>query len=159
HREDASVSCGTDVKKLSLLSVMLVAALAAGCAGDATTPSQFAAFSQTDIVVGTGASATSSSTVTVDYTGWLYDPAKSDKKGLQFDTSIGKTPFQFTLGAGQVIDGWEKGVPGMNVGGRRRLIIPPSLAYGDKRSSSLPANSTLVFDITMIAVAAPAAAQ
>jgi FKBP-type peptidyl-prolyl cis-trans isomerase FkpA len=136
---------------------MLAAALAAGCAGDATTPSQFAPFSQTDTVIGTGAQATSGSTVTVDYTGWLYDPTKSDKKGLQFDTSVGKTPFQFTLGAGQVIEGWEKGVPGMNVGGTRRLIIPPSLAYGDTRSGAIPANSTLVFDITMIAIAAPAA--
>ena len=131
---------------------MLAAALAAGCAGDATTPSQFAPFSQTDTVIGTGAQATSGSTVTVDYTGWLYDPTKSDKKGLQFDTSVGKTPFQFTLGAGQVIEGWEKGVPGMNVGGTRRLIIPPSLAYGDTRSGIIPPNATLVFDITLLNV-------
>ena len=147
------------MKTLALLSAVVAAAFAAACAGDATTPSQFAAFSQTDLVVGTGATATSTSTVTVDYTGWLYDPTKSDKKGLQFDTSVGKTPFQFTLGAGQVIDGWDKGVPGMNVGGQRRLIIPPSLAYAGNRSGAIPANSTLVFDITLTDVAVPATAQ
>ncbi|HZR22063.1 MAG TPA: FKBP-type peptidyl-prolyl cis-trans isomerase [Vicinamibacterales bacterium] len=111
------------------------------------------------MVVGTGATAANGSTVTVDYTGWLYDPTKSDNKGLQFDTSVGKTPFAYTVGTGAVIDGWEKGVPGMNVGGTRRLIIPPSLAYGSSRSGPIPPNATLVFDIKLIDIAVPPAAQ
>ena len=88
--------------------------------------------------------------MTVNYTGWLYDPTKPDQKGLVFDTSIGQTPFTFTLGAGQVIKGWDVGVPGMNVGGVRRLVIPPSLGYGASRSGPIPPNSTLVFEIELV---------
>jgi len=105
-----------------------------------------------DIVLGTGVTANSGASVTVDYTGWLYDASKPDQQGLQFDSSIGKTPFSFTLGAGEVIKGWELGVPGMLVGGERRLVIPPSLAYGDTRSGIIPPNATLVFDITLLNV-------
>jgi FKBP-type peptidyl-prolyl cis-trans isomerase FkpA len=90
--------------------------------------------------------------VTVDYTGWLYDPSKADQKGLQFDSSIGRTPFSTTLGTGAVIKGWDQGIPGMLVGGTRRLVIPPSLAYGDTRSGIVPPNSTLVFDITLLSM-------
>ena len=91
-------------------------------------------------------------TVQVDYTGWLYDASKTDHKGLQFDSSIGKTPFTFTIGGSQVIKGWDNGVPGMKVGGTRRLVIPPSLAYGAARSGSIPPNATLVFDITLLSI-------
>jgi FKBP-type peptidyl-prolyl cis-trans isomerase FkpA len=122
------------------------------CTDTPTSPTTSGAFSQTDIVLGTGVTANSGSSVTVDYTGWLYDASKPDQKGLQFDSSIGKTPFSFTLGAGEVIKGWELGVPGMVVGGERRLIVPPSLAYGDTRSGIVPPNATLVFDITLLSV-------
>src|SRR5262249_7155325 len=111
-----------------------------------------AAFSQTDLVVGTGTAATTGSSMTVDYTGWLYDTSKPDNKGLQFDTTVGKTPFVFTLGAGQVIKGWDQGLMGMMVGGQRRLVIPPSLAYGNTRSGLIPPNATLIFDITLDAI-------
>ena len=123
---------------------------AIGCA-DSTSPSG-PAYSQTDLRVGTGAAAASGKNVAVNYTGWLYDASKPDFKGLQFDTSVGKTAFSFTLGAGQVIDGWEQGVPGMLVGGVRRLVIPPTLAYGATRSGPIPPNTTLVFDIELLSV-------
>lgn len=122
------------------------------CTDTPTSPTTSGAFRQTDVVLGTGVTANSGSSVTVDYTGWLYDASKPDQKGLQFDSSIGKTPFSFTLGAGEVIKGWELGVPGMLVGGERRLVVPPSLAYGDTRSGIVPPNATLVFDITLLSV-------
>ncbi len=121
---------------------------AAGCSSP-TTPSVNVPFSKTDLTVGAGATADIGEAITVDYTGWLYDAAKSDHKGLQFDSSIGASPFQFTLGSGQVIAGWDQGLVGMKVGGVRRLIIPPSLAYGGTRNGGIPANSTLVFDVTL----------
>jgi FKBP-type peptidyl-prolyl cis-trans isomerase FkpA len=86
----------------------------------------------------------------VDYTGWLYDASKVGHKGLQFDTSVGKTPFVFTLGAGQVIPGWDQGIPGMKVGGVRQLVIPSSLAYGGVRSGPIPQYATLIFEIQLI---------
>jgi FKBP-type peptidyl-prolyl cis-trans isomerase len=122
------------------------------CTDTPTSPTTSGSYSQTDIVLGTGVTANSGATVTVDYTGWLYDASKSDQKGLQFDSSIGKTPFSFTLGAGEVIKGWELGVPGMLVGGARRLVVPPSLAYGDTRNGIIPPDATLVFDITLLSV-------
>lgn len=102
--------------------------------------------------MGTGADAISGTSITVNYTGWLYDTSKADHKGLQFDTSVGKTPFSFTLGAGQVIKGWDQGVVGMKVGGTRELVIPPSLAYGSTRTGSIPPNATLLFDITLVSI-------
>ncbi len=133
----------------------LVAASLSGCSIDPAGPSNYASFTQTDVVTGTGSAAVAGSTVTVDYTGWLYDPSAADSKGPQFDSSIGRTPFSFTIGAGQVIRGWDEGVVGMKVGGVRRLVIPPSLAYGATRSGPIPPNSTLVFDITLESVTAP----
>jgi len=87
--------------------------------------------------------------VTVAYTAWLYDSSKTDGKGAQFDSNN----YTFTLGTGQVIKGWDQGVVGMRVGGQRRLVIPPDLAYGSAGSSGvIPPNATLVFDITLISV-------
>src|SRR4051812_20952518 len=113
-------------------SFALVALLAAGCGSatpvSPTTPG--APFSQTDLRVGTGTEATAGRVITVNYTGWLYDTSQIENKGRQFDTSAGRGPFSFTLGAGTVIRGWDQGVVGMRVGGMRRLVIPPELAYG-----------------------------
>jgi len=111
-----------------------------------------APFAQTDLVVGTGAEATAGRTVTVNYTGWLYDPSRPEQKGQQFDTSIGGQPFPFTLGAGQVIAGWDRGVAGMRVGGQRRLVIPADLAYGSSGRGGIPPNATLVFDVELLTV-------
>ncbi|MES2668343.1 MAG: FKBP-type peptidyl-prolyl cis-trans isomerase [Patescibacteria group bacterium] len=100
----------------------------------------------TDVVIGTGPEATSGSTVTVNYTGMLPD-------GTVFDSSVGRGPFSFPLGAGQVIRGWDQGVAGMKVGGTRRLVIPPGLAYGEQAVGNvIPANATLVFDVELLGV-------
>ena len=137
---------------VSLGAVALLLCAAVACTDAPASPTQSVAYSQTDLIVGTGAEATTGAVLTVNYTGWVYDPTKTDQKGLVFDTSIGKTPFSFTLGAAQVIKGWDQGVVGMKVGGTRRLIIPPSLAYGSQRSGAIPPNSTLVFDIQLVSI-------
>jgi FKBP-type peptidyl-prolyl cis-trans isomerase len=100
-----------------------------------------------DIKVGTGAGAQSGQHVKVDYTGWLTN-------GKKFDSSVGTGhPFDFMLGAGQVIKGWDEGVAGMKVGGKRQLRIPPDLAYGaGGYSTVIPPNSTLIFDVQLVDV-------
>src|SRR5207302_6683826 len=101
-----------------------------------------------DITAGTGAAAGQNSSVVVEYTGWLQD-------GTSFDSSRkpGRQPFPFQLGAGSVIRGWDEGVPGMKVGGVRRLVIPPALGYGAQgQPPVIPANATLTFDIELLAV-------
>jgi FKBP-type peptidyl-prolyl cis-trans isomerase FkpA len=137
-------------------AAILFAAIGAACGSSPTQPST-APYHQTDVRVGNGTEATSGTSVTVNYTGWLYDAAKLDGKGLQFETSIGAAPFTFTLGVGQVIAGWDQGVAGMKIGGLRRLVIPPSLAYGAVRYGPIPPDATLVFDIELVDVQAPAA--
>src|SRR5262245_46649476 len=134
----------------SLLSGLAVVVL--GCTDAPASPTANVPFSQTDLRVGTGADAATGGLLSVNYTGWLYDPSKTDHKGLMFDTSIGRTPFSFTLGAGQVIQGWDQGVAGMKVGGIRQLVIPPSLAYGSTRSGPIPPNATLLFEIELLGV-------
>jgi FKBP-type peptidyl-prolyl cis-trans isomerase len=105
-----------------------------------------------DEVVGTGAAAQPGERLTVDYTGKLQD-------GTVFDTSVGRQPISFVLGAGQVISGWEQGVAGMRVGGKRILIIPPSLAYGSQGIGPIPPNATLTFEVTLLSVASSTPAQ
>jgi peptidylprolyl isomerase len=99
-----------------------------------------------DIKVGTGEEAKSGSHVKVHYTGWL-------PSGKKFDSSVGSAPFDFTIGKGEVIKGWDEGVAGMKVGGKRQLKIPPQLAYGeDGHPPQIPPNSTLIFDVLLMAV-------
>lgn len=99
-----------------------------------------------DIKVGTGRAAERGNTVKVHYTGWLTN-------GKKFDSSVGGQPFQFRIGAHQVIAGWEEGVTGMKVGGKRQLRIPPDLAYGKEGyPGAIPPNATLVFDIELLRV-------
>lgn len=100
----------------------------------------------TDIVVGTGDEAVAGKSVSVNYLGTLTD-------GTKFDSSYDRNqPFEFKLGGGQVIQGWDQGVAGMKVGGKRKLVIPSSLGYGASANGSIPANSTLVFEIELLAV-------
>jgi FKBP-type peptidyl-prolyl cis-trans isomerase FkpA len=129
----------------------LMLCLAAARCGDSPVAPTTVPFSQADLSVGTGAEAVAGKVLTVNYTGWLYDATKPDLKGLQIDTSAG-TPFTFTLGIGQVIAGWDQGLPGMKVGGARRLVIPSSLAYGSVRSGPVPPFATLVFEIELVGV-------
>jgi FKBP-type peptidyl-prolyl cis-trans isomerase FkpA len=121
----------------------------AGCSNSPTSPTAPTTLTTIDLVVGTGDAAVSGDSLTTDFTGWLYDSTKPDFKGLQFQTSIGSTPLTFTLGAAQVIKGFEEGVTGMKVGGVRRLIVPASLAYGNARNGAIPPNTPLVFEIAL----------
>lgn len=106
-----------------------------------------------DTVFGTGATAVAGSVVTVNYTGWLYDPTAVRLSGRQFDTSVGKTPFTFTVGNGAVIAGWDQGLLGMKVGGKRTLLIPSGLGYGSAGAGGvIPPNSGLVFDIELMSI-------
>ncbi|MCC6068400.1 FKBP-type peptidyl-prolyl cis-trans isomerase [Ferrovum sp. PN-J185] len=107
-----------------------------------------------DHVIGTGATAKAGREVSVHYTGWLYDPNAADHKGQKFDSSVDRNqPFQFPLGAGQVIKGWDEGVAGMKVGGKRTLIIPPHLGYGSRGAGGvIPPNAKLIFDVELLEV-------
>lgn len=135
--------------KRAMILITLLAAAGCGSANPTAASSTSAGvFTTTDIVVGTGATAVTGSSVTVSYTGWLYDTAKPNGKGNQFDTGS----FSFVVGSNGVIQGFSQGVIGMKVGGQRRLIIPPDLAYGSNPPSGIPVNATLVFDITLTAV-------
>ncbi len=99
-----------------------------------------------DLVVGTGREARKGDAVEVHYTGWLID-------GKKFDSSVGRGPFSFDLGAGQVIPGWDRGVAGMKVGGKRKLTIPPELGYGSRGfPGAIPPQSTLVFEVELLDV-------
>ncbi len=100
----------------------------------------------TDEVVGTGDEAVAGKTISVNYLGTLTD-------GTKFDSSYDRgTPFEFQLGAGMVIQGWDQGFAGMRVGGKRKLVIPASMGYGDRSVGSIPANSTLVFEVELLGV-------
>jgi FKBP-type peptidyl-prolyl cis-trans isomerase len=136
------------------LSVCAVSALAASACENSnpSSPSVNVPFSTTDLAVGTGTEATVTRTVTVNYTGWLYSSTAADNKGPQFDTTSGRGPYQFVLGAGQVIRGWDQGLVGMRAGGRRRLVIPPNLGYGSVANGPIPANSTLLFEVELLTV-------
>tara|TARA_Y100001936_G_scaffold242858_1_gene280814 strand:- start:547 stop:945 length:399 start_codon:yes stop_codon:yes gene_type:complete len=100
-----------------------------------------------DIKIGDGQEVEKFNIVTVNYTGLLED-------GTKFDSSLnpGRTPFRFTVGAGQVIKGWDEGLIGMKVGGKRKLTIPPDLGYGSRDNGPIPANSTLIFEIDLLGI-------
>jgi FKBP-type peptidyl-prolyl cis-trans isomerase FkpA len=145
-----SIHCKA-MKRLILLAALVVVA---GCGGDDTptgpSPTTSAPYSQTDLVIGTGAAAAAGNNVTVAYSGWLHNSGRPDAKGTQFDSGT----ITFVLGTGRVIRGWDQGLLGMRVGGQRRLVIPPELAYGNNSpdTSRIPQNATLVFDVTLNAV-------
>ena len=141
------------VRGFDVWLVVCVALTATACGSSSpTSPTVNVPFSQTDVRTGTGADAANGRRITVNYTGWLYDATKPEQKGSQFDTSVGKSPFSFTLGAGQVIKGWDQGFVGMKTGGLRRLVIPPSLGYGASGNGLIPGNATLVFDVELLDV-------
>jgi len=107
-----------------------------------------------DTVVGSGAEAKAGNKVSVHYTGWLYDPAKPNNRGTKFDSSKDRNdPFDFPLGAGHVIAGWDQGFAGMKVGGTRVLTIPPHMGYGARGAGGvIPPNATLVFEVELLGV-------
>jgi FKBP-type peptidyl-prolyl cis-trans isomerase FkpA len=139
-----------------VIGVTLTLALA-GC-DRAKSPAPAAAnvnaapLQKVDGVVGTGKEAVAGTTAVVNYTGWLYQPDAQLQHGAQFDSSVGREPFSFQLGAGQVIQGWDEGVKGMKVGGKRTLIVPASMGYGDSGAGPIPPNATLIFDVELLDV-------
>lgn len=132
-------------KTLTPLAALLALALFLPACGS-TSPSGSGNLEISDITVGTGATAVTGDFLTVHYSGSLTN-------GSVFDSSVGKAPYSFRLGAGTVIAGWDQGLVGMRVGGKRRLTIPPSLGYGSQATGSIPANSTLRFDVELLSIA------
>ncbi|MBR7801585.1 FKBP-type peptidyl-prolyl cis-trans isomerase [Undibacterium fentianense] len=148
----------------SFCRICLVCCCAAGlfaCSGESTPSAVTANGSAStnsglqikDVLPGQGTAAVVGNRVSVHYTGWLYDPTAADQHGKQFDSSIQRgIPFSFQLGDGQVIKGWDQGVVGMKVGGRRTLIIPHELAYGVNGRGPIPPAASLIFDIELIVI-------
>lgn len=139
---------------IRLLGVLGLALLA-GCANSGPPPGGgVAELQRIDQVVGEGAVAASGMQATVHYTGWLYDEREPDNRGLQFDSSVERDqPLSFPLGAGKVIRGWDEGVAGMRVGGKRVLLIPSEYGYGRKGAGGvIPPNASLVFEVELLGV-------
>jgi FKBP-type peptidyl-prolyl cis-trans isomerase FkpA len=112
-----------------------------------------AALEIVELQPGSGAPITAGQNAVVQYTGWLYETSASDKKGKEFDSSRNSgQPFSFVVGAGKVIKGWDQGVLGMREGEKRKLVIPPSLAYGPSGRPGIPPDSTLVFEVELLAI-------
>lgn len=122
-------------------------------ADEANLPKEVKKLISHDSSLGSGKIAIKGKKVKVNYTGWLYDPAKPMGRGQQFDTSVGREPFTFTLGAGEVIKGWDDGFENMKVGGKRKLIIPSELAYGRAGAGAvIPPNAPLMFEVELVDV-------
>jgi FKBP-type peptidyl-prolyl cis-trans isomerase FkpA len=144
----------------SILLAMLCAAASMSHAAGQDSAAQPAAVAnplvKTDTVVGTGKEAGVGTTVVVNYTGWFYKPLAAKQRGRKFDSSLdaGREPLEFQLGAGRVIKGWDQGVAGMKVGGKRTLIIPSELAYGKRGAGGggIPPDSDLIFDVELLDV-------
>ena len=154
------------MRTLRPAQALLLAALLAGCAGapaplpvdakdeavdpKATVLTYASGLKVADLKVGTGAFPKAGQTCVMHYTGWLY---QGGKKGAKFDSSVDRgKPFEFPLGQGRVIKGWDQGVSTMKVGGRRTLIVPPDLGYGPTGSGTIPPYATLVFEVELLAV-------
>jgi FKBP-type peptidyl-prolyl cis-trans isomerase FkpA len=136
------------------LSIGIAIPVSQSFAQDAVAP--FAAtqsLQKIDSKVGTGKEALSGSTVSVHYSGWIFDAKAPKQHGTAFDSSVGRGPFSFPLGAGRVIKGWDQGVEGMKIGGKRTLVIPPELGYGARGAGGvIPPNATLIFDVELLEV-------
>ena len=122
-------------------------------AGTFTTPVTELQYIDVGVGAGAGAEALPGTFVVLNYTGWLYDPSAPNYRGAKFDSSLDRdAAFGFYLDTGKVIKGWDEGVPGMKIGGRRTLAVPSGLAYGASGSSVIPPNATLLFDIELLDV-------
>jgi len=145
------------MKIIATAAFLSTAVLFAGSASAATAvappkPQVAMGLQKIDTVVGKGKVAEAGKVVSVHYTGWLYTPTAPKQRGMQFDSSVGRGPFSFPLGGGQVIAGWDQGVAGMKVGGKRTLIIPAALGYGARGAGPIPANANLIFDVELLEV-------
>lgn len=153
-------------RKVLTISLLLSCFATAGCNAQSTSSTQekpamtqstntaITELQKIDTQVGTGREAEAGFNVTVHYTGWLYDAAAEGGKGKKFDSSLDrKQPFNFFLGGGQVIQGWDEGVQGMKVGGKRTLIIPSEMGYGARGAGgAIPPNANLIFDVELLDV-------
>ncbi|WP_225764093.1 FKBP-type peptidyl-prolyl cis-trans isomerase [Stenotrophomonas sp. Marseille-Q4652] len=138
------------------LLIPLLLSLLAACTPPGPPPGgTIAEFRKLDTEVGSGAEAVPGTNVTVHYTGWLYDENAADRHGQKFDSSLDRgEPFTFPLGGGRVIRGWDEGVAGMKVGGKRTLMIPAEYGYGARGAGGvIPPNASLVFDVELLGVA------
>jgi FKBP-type peptidyl-prolyl cis-trans isomerase len=150
--------------KSHILIVPLLALSLAACGGSSSSGEQdpgppmadsgITELQKVDTKIGTGAEARAGRVVSVHYTGWLYDAGKPEKRGNKFDSSKDRNePFDFPLGGGQVIPGWDQGFQGMKEGGVRILTIPPAMAYGPRGAGGvIPPNATLVFEVELLKV-------
>lgn len=141
---------------VSVLAVLLALACAAvpACAknaGAAGTPAS-GELRKIDTVVGSGRLAMAGSTVSINYTGWLYSPQAARQRGVGFDQSKPGAPLTFKIGGGSVIKGWEEGMRGMKVGGKRTLVIPSALGFGEQGLGPVPPKANLIFDIELVDV-------
>jgi peptidylprolyl isomerase len=153
------------MRVLKPAQAIVLAALLAGCTANSGTPalkangdaldvtsftSHASGLRIADVKIGTGASPRVGQICVMHYTGWLY---QNGKKGAKFDSSVDRgRPFEFQLGQGKVIKGWDEGIASMKVGGKRTLIIPPDLAYGNMGAPGIPPLSTLIFDVELLGV-------
>ena len=150
------------MKRHLFASLLLIVTISCGGSAQKTESTEGAPMADTgvkelqmvDTKVGTGAEAVAGRVVSVHYTGWLFDASKGDKRGDKFDSSKDRNePFEFPLGGGQVISGWDKGFAGMKVGGTRVLTIPPDMGYGARGAGGvIPPNATLVFEVELLGV-------
>jgi FKBP-type peptidyl-prolyl cis-trans isomerase FkpA len=126
----------------------------AASAAAPATGNEIMSLQKIELAPGTGAEIKSGQNALVHYTGWLYDAAAPENKGKQFDSSVGGEPFEFSLGAGHVIAGWDQGVVGLKVGGKRRLVIPADMGYGARGAGGglIPPNATLLFDVELVEI-------
>lgn len=131
----------------SLIGLSLLAFVAPAGAGVVTSPKELIV---TDLTVGKGAVAVAGSSATIHYTGWLYAPRAPKLRGNKFDSSVGSVPFTFKVGAGTVIKGWDEGVKGMKVGGKRQLIVPASMGFGKDGLGPVPSTANLLFEIELV---------
>ena len=148
------------MRRLALLIPVLL--LSVACGGDEESPTSPTSpasptspsvgldlpFSTEDLTVGTGPAAMNGDMLSVNYTGWLYDPNAAENKGTEFDSGN----FSFELGAGRVIAGWDQGLVGMQVGGQRRIVIPPALGYGSSGQGPIPGDATLLFEVELVGI-------
>jgi FKBP-type peptidyl-prolyl cis-trans isomerase FkpA len=139
---------------MTVLKRLAAAALLLGSVGcNPAGPGDEPPFQIIELRAGTGAEAVNGRRMVVDYVGWFYEPNLPEFKGAIFDTSLNNPqPFDFVLGIGAVIAGWDQGVVGMKVGGVRRLIVPSPLGYGTRGQGSIPPNTTLVFEVELLEV-------
>ena len=147
----ANISRAAAVAALSLIVSVAVTPTTPAAAQDQGAPVADSGLKITDTVVGTGATPKTGQTCVMHYTGWLYEDGA---KGQKFDSSVDRgQPFEFSIGTGQVIKGWDEGVATMKVGGKRTLVIPASLGYGARGAGGvIPPNATLIFDVELLGV-------